>query len=159
MRVVFSVFMLTLLAACAIDQPQVQPDVSSTSDVAVTGKDTAAPLPAPTATVDNSTAETVAAVIAPAEPEAIAPARLDPDDLIGLEAGDLALLLGVPEYLRAEADIMIWQYRLETCIIDLVIEDQQALQVATSWHGRHRVSGGIYDHNTCSLELAERETR
>jgi hypothetical protein len=55
----------------------------------------------------------------------------DPDALIGREAGEIERALGPPRMVRRDAPAEIWQYRSETCVLDLFLyQEKQELRVA-----------------------------
>ena len=63
------------------------------------------------------------------DPMAFDPARrplsFAPDDLKGLDGAMLLTLLGEPTLIRAEPPAEVWQYRAETCVLDLVFYEAE----------------------------------
>lgn len=51
----------------------------------------------------------------------LAAAPRDPAILIGLDAAGLEAMLGAPELKRREPPAEMWQYRTETCVLDLYL--------------------------------------
>jgi len=51
----------------------------------------------------------------------LAAAPRDPTTLIGLDAAGLEAMLGAPELKRREPPAEMWQYRTETCVLDLYL--------------------------------------
>jgi len=45
----------------------------------------------------------------------------DPDKLIGLDPGAIAMLLGEPELRRLERPAEVWQYRTDSCVFDIFL--------------------------------------
>jgi hypothetical protein len=55
----------------------------------------------------------------------------DPEALIGREAGEIRRALGPPQLVRRDAPAEIWQYRGESCVLDLFLyEEARTLRVA-----------------------------
>ena len=76
--------------------------------------ETVAPEAPPAATVAAPAPQTAAL---PPEP----PIDDDPDQLLGLDRGGLAALLGDPDLIRREAPAEIWQYVTGDCVFDVVL--------------------------------------
>jgi hypothetical protein len=74
------------------------------------------PVAPPAAQSDGAAPEQSAT--APA-PELAKPAR--PEDVLGLAADALEKLLGRPELVRRDAPAEVWQYRSESCVVDLYL--------------------------------------
>ena len=84
---------------------------------------------------------------------------LEPESLVGRDGRQLESRLGRPDYRREEGRAMVWQYRLDGCVVDFVLYgDGSGFDVA-AWRGRSRVSGGDYNHRACARELARRGGR
>ncbi len=60
----------------------------------------------------------------------------DPARLMGLDAAELALLLGAPDLLRREPPAEIWQYRGATCVFDVFLYEQTGQQRVTYLEAR-----------------------
>lgn len=85
----------------------------------------------------------------PAEPAL--PAELDPESLIGQDATVLNLQLGEPDLRRREGTAEVWQYKMNTCVMDFVLLDGQTV---SAWHSRHRQRGMVNDPVICRRDLA-----
>jgi len=62
--------------------------------------------------------------IRPGVPRA-APATA-PEDMIGLDGGVVARLLGRPGFIRVEGPAQVWQYASRSCVLDIVFYDAKA---------------------------------
>lgn len=96
----------------------------------------------------------LAAITPPPEPEA-PPPSLTPNDVVGIEITDLIRRFGEPDYIRVDAGVEIYQYRLSSCVVDFVampVPEGEAL-VVTSAHPRHRQINTAYDGPSCHLDL------
>ena len=95
----------------------------------------------------------IAAVIPPPapEPEPELPPELDPESLIGSPASDVEQRLGLPVLRRLEGTTEVWQYRMESCIIDFVLPEGATV---LAWNSRHRQHGQSYDALSCRRDLA-----
>ena len=95
----------------------------------------------------------IAAVIPPPapEPEPELPPELDPESLIGSPASDVEQRLGLPVLRRLEGTTEVWQYRMESCIIDFVLPEGTTVLALNS---RHRQHGQSYDALSCRRDLA-----
>ena len=76
----------------------------------------------------------IAAVIPPPapEPEPELPPELDPESLIGNPASDVEQRLGLPVLRRLEGTTEVWQYRMESCIIDFVLPEGTTVLARTA---------------------------
>ncbi len=55
----------------------------------------------------------------------------DPEALIGRDAGEILSALGPPQLVRRDSPAEIWQYRGESCVLDLFLyEESRQLRVA-----------------------------
>ena len=86
-----------------------------------------------------------------------APPSLDPYSLIGTPLSDLVGRLGEPDYIRIDADVEIYQYRLVHCVVDFVALPVEGSvpseRPVTSIHARHSKMGQAYDDISCRLDL------
>ena len=104
---------LGLLAACHAAAPE-------TSGMRETGR--APPDPAPaTAAPPAQSAALAPRMPEPAAPTAPAPVDSDPEKLRGMDPVRLTGLLGRPTFLRRDAPAELWQYRHESCVLDLFL--------------------------------------
>ena len=76
-----------------------------------------------------------------------------PESLVGLDRVQLAQQLGQPDYRRMEDTVLVWQYRLDNCVVDFVFHQSGGGYHIAAWNGRHRTSGVDYNHDTCRREL------
>lgn len=80
-------------------------------------------------------------------------ASLDPDLLVGHNMEDLGRDLGLPDFERSEANVMIWQYRLTTCVTDFFLYLDGDTYVVTAWAWRTPIIGTVLDPESCKQEL------
>ena len=85
------------------------------------------------------------------EPEPELPPELDPESLIGSTASDVERQLGQPVLRRLEGTTEVWQYRMESCVIDFVLPEGATV---LAWNSRHRQHGQTYDALSCRRDLA-----
>ena len=114
----------------------------------LTGDDENEPL-AEAETADDTIVEASVAI----EEDEIAPPSLDPKTFLGQSRRDLITALGAEDYYRVDQGVEMLQFRMTSCIIDFVLDDQN---IVTSYHSRHRQSGENYDDVRCRLDLAAR---
>lgn len=78
------------------------------------------------------------------------PVVIDPETLLGLESAALADLLGQPSYVREDRPARIWQYRGESCTLDVFLysEGEGAPYRVTYYDLRER-SAALADHADC----------
>ena len=69
---------------------------------------------------DDQTEEDAEITVASIPEDVQAPPSLDPYSLIGTPLSDLVGRLGEPDYIRIDADVEIYQYRLVHCVVDFV---------------------------------------
>ena len=106
----------------------------------------------------NST-DNVAVLAPPPEPETPPPPppppSLSPDELVGIEVDELIRRFGEPDYIRIDAGVEVYQYRLPSCVVDFVAMPRAEGQplVVTSSHRRHRKINTAYDASSCGLDL------
>ena len=106
---------------------------------------------------DDQTEEDAEITVASIPEEVQAPPSLDPYSLIGTPLSDLVRRLGEPDYIRIDADVEIYQYRLVHCVVDFValpVEGSVSSErPVTSIHARHSKMGQAYDDISCRLDL------
>ena len=90
---------------------------------------------------------------------AVGKPALEPASLVGQKGHQLETRLGPPDYLREEASVRVWQYRLDGCVVDFVLYRNGSGFDVAAWNGRNRVSGLDYDHESCAHALARRGGR
>lgn len=54
-------------------------------------------------------------------PVPIAPVNDDPEQLLGMTSESLGDILGKPDVVRRDGGAEVWQYRSETCVLDLFL--------------------------------------
>jgi hypothetical protein len=80
-------------------------------------------------------------------------ASLDPNLLVGHNMEALGRDLGLPDFERSEANVMIWQYRLAACVTDFFLYLDGDTYVVTAWAWRTPVVGTVLDPESCKQEL------
>ncbi|UCH72815.1 MAG: hypothetical protein JSU82_10570 [Rhodospirillales bacterium] len=66
-------------------------------------------------------ADEAAVQLAPYSAMAFVPPAADPQELLGLNAGEVTAKLGQPALIRREGDAEVWQYRQTDCVLDLFL--------------------------------------
>ena len=91
------------------------------------GCGTTAPAGSPYATGNPAAAETAARPEEYGTPSATEhPAIAEPARLIGLKAAEIADLLGAPSFRRKDNPAEIWQYRTQSCFVDVFLYADKA---------------------------------
>lgn len=98
-----------ILAACAAPQADKSASAESQTDAAAPGEEDVAAIPV---------------VQEPATPDETGPAKVavrtvHPDELMGKTGAEITELLGKPNLVRRETRAQVWQYRGQTCVLDL----------------------------------------
>lgn len=75
------------------------------------------------------------ASLAPPEPTLSAADR-NPQRLLRMNPRSLATLLGKPQFVRREADARVWQYRSESCVLDVFLYHVAATHEVTHFEFR-----------------------
>ncbi len=81
------------------------------------------------------------------------PPSLNPDEFLGQGRTEVIAILGREDYRRVDQGVEVLQFRMASCIIDLVMSSNNDV---ASYHARHRVSGEDYNEITCHQDLATR---
>lgn len=107
---VFGVLILTILQACGSPNPSSGPEPKKDHEVI---------------SVPSTKGERVAR-LKPAAPAAVERPRLskqdlDPKRLLQMGLDGVSSLLGKPQFIRSEAAARVWQYRNESCVLDLFL--------------------------------------
>ena len=70
--------------------------------------------------------------------------EIDPEMLVGLSPDAVATRLGEPELRRQEPPVEVWQYRSDTCVLDLYLDGiARADQRVVYYEARHRSAGYV----------------
>ena len=77
---------------------------------------------------------------------------VDPQSLIGLSPGQVADTLGEPELRRPEPPAEVWQYRTETCVVDLYLYDEDGRLRVTTYQVRPR-SNAVVQAERCVADV------
>ena len=77
---------------------------------------------------------------------------VDPQSLIGLSPGQVADTLGEPELRRPEPPAEVWQYRTETCVVDLYLYDEDGRLRVTTYQVRPR-SNAVVQADRCVADV------
>ncbi len=117
----------------------------------------------PSKAEDKASATTQTALSAPAKPviqeTQIPPAirSFDPKILAGKTRFDIEALLGPADWVRHEGQISIWQYRQDSCVLDVFFRSSPAstdMQIpAEAYHLRSRVHKSQLDITRCHEEI------
>jgi len=102
-----------VLAGCGATPPN--PAATVPAGEAGAERDRAAPVATPP--------RTARAVVPPPK---LTPEELDPERLLRMPRDRVASLLGDPGFVRREASARVWQYRTQTCVLDLFLYDESA---------------------------------
>lgn len=68
----------------------------------------------------------------------VQPIDADPQRVLGAHADSLAARLGTPSQRRREAAARVWQYRLEACVLDIVLYPEDGTPVVAHVEARDR---------------------
>ena len=68
---------------------------------------------------------------------------VSPQSLIGLSPNQIAGRLGEPELRRSEPPAEVWQYRTETCVVDLYLYDDGGRLQVLSYQVRPRAQAAV----------------
>lgn len=112
----FGVLLLMLLQACEGPRPA-RVGADQTDDKIQASQppaDAPAPTPAPALSQHPVTAP---------PPPIFSQADRDPKRLLKMRLGGVSTLLGKPQFIRREASARVWQYRTNTCVLDLFMYD------------------------------------
>ena len=122
-----------LLAACsaangertpsaALEAPHADPVQARSGEAQPQSSEALAPTDSSGAEIDRSFAELV--------PPAIAPAQRPATQLVGMSAGEITRLLGLPKMLRREPPAEVWQYASARCVVFVFLYEGKPAQVA-----------------------------
>ena len=68
----------------------------------------------------------------------VRPSDANPQRVLGAHADSLAARLGTPSQRRREAAARVWQYRLEACVLDVVLYPEDGTPVVAHVEARDR---------------------
>ena len=132
------------------------------ASLSVAGAETAAESEAITTLEDALTEIEVAAVpmdeeasqtqiVAIEEPKT--PDPIHPKTIVGKSIDGLGASLGLPDFERSDADVMIWQYRLAACVTDFYLYLNGDDYVVTGWAWRPPFVGQSMDEERCEQQI------
>ena len=132
------------------------------ASLSVAGAETAAESEAITTLEDALTEIEVAAV--PMDEEASqnqivaiekpkTPDPIHPKTIVGKNIDDLGESLGLPDFERIDADVMIWQYRLAACVTDFYLYLNGDDYFVTGWAWRPPFVGQSMDEERCEQQI------
>ncbi len=77
---------------------------------------------------------------------------VNPQSLIGLSPDQVSDRLGTPELRRSEPPAEVWQYRTETCVVDLYLYDENGSLRVLTYQVRGR-SGAAVRAERCVADV------
>ncbi len=86
---------------------------------------------------------------------ALQPIDTNPQRMLGADAEGLAARLGEPARRRREAAAQVWQYRLQTCVLDVVLYPENGTPVIAHLDARDRQGAPVATRG-CLRRLLER---
>ena len=81
--------------------------------------------------------------------------NISPQALIGLSPTQITGRLGEPELRRSEPPAEVWQYRTDTCVVDLYLYDDDGRLQVSSYQVRPRTQAAIRAER-CVADVAAR---
>ena len=78
---------------------------------------------------------------------------IDPQTLVGLAGTEVTATLGQPEMRRVEHPAEVWQYRTDSCVLDLYLYEETGSREVVYVESRPR-SGGSIDAASCVGRIA-----
>ena len=112
-------------------------------------------LAAPVGTLEDALAkvdDTEDTGVAPIE-QPVVLASLHPEAVVGQTMADLGRNLGLPNFERSDAEVMIWQYRLSACVADFFLYLNGEDYVVTGWAWRAPIVGAELEAESCIQQL------
>lgn len=79
--------------------------------------------------------------------------EIDPEVLVGLAPEALAARLGEPELRRHEQPVEVWQYRSDTCVLDLYLDSADGTGRRVVYYEARRRSEGEVPPALCLGEI------
>lgn len=83
-------------------------------------------------------------------------ASIDPASLNGMDAARLSAMLGEPELHRQEPPAEVWQYRTDSCVLDVFLYPEGGQHRVVHSEARPRTGTGTVDAGRCLGALAHR---
>ena len=120
-------------------------DSITTLEDALAKTDVAAVLP------DEETSQGQAEVIEPPK----MPDPIHPQTIVGQSIDDLGTSLGLPDFERNDADVVIWQYRLAACVTDFYLYLNGDDYVVTGWAWRPPLINQTMDEESCQQQIGK----
>ena len=90
-------------------------------------------------------------IVAIEEPKT--PSPIHPKTIVGKSIDGLGASLGLPDFERSDADVMIWQYRLAACVTDFYLYLNGDDYVVTGWAWRPPFVGQSMDEERCEQQI------
>ena len=78
---------------------------------------------------------------------------IHPKTIVGQSIDDLGTNLGLPDFERSDADVVIWQYRLEACVTDFYLYLNGDNYVVTGWAWRPPFVNQTLDEEICQKQI------
>jgi hypothetical protein len=116
---------------------------TTTLEDALAKTDVAAVLPG------DETSQGQAVVIEPPK----MPDPIHPQTIVGQSIDDLGTSLGLPDFERNDADVVIWQYRLAACVTDFYLYLNGDDYVVTGWAWRPPLINQTMDEESCQQQI------
>jgi hypothetical protein len=102
----------------------------------------AAAVATPAVPASTGSPEALAPAAGPAAPPA-PPRPTEPEDVLGLPAEDLEKLLGRPAMVRRDEPAEVWQYRSESCVVDLYLYPERSAYRVAYIEARDRFAASV----------------
>ena len=80
------------------------------------------------------------------------PDPIHPQTIVGQSIDDLGSL-GLPDFERNDADVVIWQYRLAACVTDFYLYLNGDDYVVTGWAWRPPLINQTMDEESCQQQI------
>jgi hypothetical protein len=138
-----ALLLVTALAVSACQTARNEPPQSSVSSATPAPE----PAPAPASPVVPEPAPQV--TLRPPEP----PINDDPGQLLGLDRGGVASLLGDPALIRREEPAEIWQYVTSGCVFDVVLYAAGRRYTVSYLEARDEASAAVQEARPCLNKL------
>ena len=81
------------------------------------------------------------------------PDPIHPQTIVGQSIDDLSTSLGLPDFERNDADVVIWQYRLAACVTDFYMYLNGDDYVVTGWAWRPPLINQTMDEQSCQQQI------
>lgn len=81
------------------------------------------------------------------------PDPIHPQTIVGQSIDDLGTSLGLPDFERNDADVVIWQYRLAACVTDFYLYLNGDDYVVTGWAWRPPLINQTMDEESCQQQI------